>query len=111
MGACSTPAGMRRQSVEKFLQLLECKYSDFFLNSSHGKHFSYYKQPVIISSCMSTVIRKRKLTHSNDQQSLEMVVLIISVELHCALDGLWTWEYQVKITLLHKWNPRPVFLL
>lgn len=111
MKVCSTPAGTRRQSVAKFLQLLECKYGDIFLNRSHGKHFHYYDQPGIVSSCMSTVIRKRKLTHSHDKQSLEMVVLVLSMERHCALEGLWTWEYRVKITLLHKWDHRSVFLL
>lgn len=88
MRVCSTPARTRRQSVEKFLQLLECKYGNIFRNTSHGKHFCYYKQPGIVSSCMSTVVRKRKLTHSNDKQSLEMMVLVISVEL--CLEGFWT---------------------
>lgn len=59
MRVCSTPAGTRRQSVAKFLQTLECKYGDIFLNNSHGKNFSYYKQPGIVTSCMSTVVRKK----------------------------------------------------
>lgn len=90
MRVCSTPTGTRRQSVAKFLQSLECKYGDIFLSTSHGEHFSCHKQPGIVPSCMSTVIRERKVSHCNDNQSLEKVVLVISVELHRALEGLST---------------------